>query len=188
MTHHGYPTHSRDVYRTYVGNGIAKLVERALPCHLRTPEYVETIRLEFVQYYQKHIYQYTEPYTGISLLLEHLDKKGVKIAVLSNKYQAGTEKLISHFFPNIIFSAVFGQRAGIPIKPAPDAVNEIISLSSVATEDVLYVGDSAVDMLTGKTANVDTVGVSWGFRSKEELENEHPMCVVDAPEQILSLV
>ena len=120
--------------------------------------------------------------------MKELTLRGVKIAVLSNKYQLGTEKLINHFFPEIPFVVIFGQRTDVPIKPSPVSVFQILDACGVDKKDVLYVGDSAVDMRTGYAAQVDTVGVTWGFRSKKELEDENPEYLVDAPKDILSLV
>lgn len=185
---HGYPEHPLDRYRLFVGNGMSKLVERALPPEVRTPEYVERIRGEFVPYYQEHIAESTRPYEGIPGLLEELAARGVAVAVASNKYDEGTRRLIAAFFPGVRFAAVLGQRAGVPTKPDPAIVNDILGAAGVAREETLYVGDSGTDMRTARNAGVESAGVTWGFRGREELEAEGADHIVDTPAAIAALV
>ena len=154
LTQFGYPTHSTDAYRFFVGNGINKLFERALPETDRTPENVLRIRSKFVPYYNIHNADLSRPYPGISELLKTLQQQGTQIAVASNKYQEATAKLIGQYFPAIRFTAVFGQRENVPTKPDPQVVNEIIQLAGVSKEEVVYIGDSGVDMQTGLNAGV----------------------------------
>lgn len=183
LPQHDYPT-----YCTFVGNGIMRLVERALPEELRTTEYVAAARRDFLDYYIEHIDQKTVPYGGITELLSALQARGIRLAVASNKFQAGTEKLIRAYFPEIDFEVVFGQRPDVPLKPDPAVVEEILTLTGVACEEVLYVGDSGVDMLTAHAAGVRSVGVTWGFRSREELVECAAEHIVEHAEEILSLV
>ena len=150
----GLPQHTYEEYCHFVGNGILRLVERALPEPLRTPELVESVRADFVRYYTAHIDIHTKPYPGIPELLAELTRRGIRVAVASNKFQAGTEKLIRLFFPEIPFAAVFGQRPGVPLKPDPAVVGEILARTGVSREQVLYVGDSGVDMETARAAGV----------------------------------
>ena len=110
----GLPTHSFEEYCSFVGNGIMRLVERALPEELRTPEYVAAARRDFVSYYIDHIDLYTQPYEGIIELVGELQRGGVKLAVASNKFQAGTDKLIKKFFPEVEFVMICGNREGVP--------------------------------------------------------------------------
>ena len=168
----GYPTHPVEAYYQFVGNGINKLFARALPAEHSTEEEVMRIRALFVPYYNEHNADCSRPYPGVVELLVALQKRGVKLAVASNKYHEATLKLVRHFFPDIRFASIYGQREGVPIKPAPDVVYDILRDTGVAPEQVLYVGDSGVDMLTASNAGVESVGVSWGFRSIEELR-EH---------------
>lgn len=184
----GLPQHSYEEYCLFVGNGIMRLVERALPEPLRTPENVALVRADFVKYYTEHIDIYTKPYDGIPELLAGLVARGVRIAVASNKFQAGTEKLIRLFFPGVPFVAVLGQREGVPLKPDPAVVNEILAQTGVAKEQVLYIGDSGIDMQTAAAAGVRSVGVTWGFRSREELAASGAGKIVDRPEEILKLL
>ena len=145
------------------------------------------MRRYFLEYYSVHNTDYTRPYDKVEELLSVLNSHGVKIAVASNKYQAGTQKLIQYFFPGIDFVSVLGQRDGIPVKPAPDIVYEILNKSGVEAEKALYVGDSDVDMFTAKAAGVESVGVTWGFRSREELIEAGACHLVDSPIEILRL-
>lgn len=180
----GYPIHEPDKYNFMVGNGINKLFERALPDGEKTEENVLRVRQEFVPYYDQHNADKSRPYPGVTELLETLQAAGMQLAVASNKYQAATEKLIAYYFPNIKFTAVFGQREGIPVKPDPIIVKEILQIAKVQEEETLYVGDSGVDMQTAINAGVTSCGVTWGFRPRTELESFHPDHIVDNAEEI----
>ena len=180
----GYPIHEPDKYNFMEGNGINKLFERALPDGEKTEENVLRVRQEFVPYYDQHNADKSRPYPGVTELLETLQTAGMQLAVASNKYQAATEKLIAHYFPNIKFTAVFGQREGIPVKPDPIIVKEILQIAKVQEEETLYVGDSGVDMQTAINAGVTSCGVTWGFRPRTELESFHPDHIVDNAEEI----
>lgn len=184
----GLPQHSYEEYCHFVGNGILRLVERALPEVLRTPENVALVRADFVRYYTEHIDTYTKPYDGIPDVVAALARRGVRMAVASNKFQAGTEKLVGLFFPEGCFSPVFGQRSDVPLKPDPAVVEEILAATGVARERVLYVGDSGVDMQTAAAAGLRSVGVTWGFRERAELEACNPWRIIDRPEELLALL
>ncbi|MFR9620009.1 MAG: HAD-IA family hydrolase [Rikenellaceae bacterium] len=188
LTKHDLPTYTIDEYRGFVGNGILRLVERAIPESKRTPEYVELLRKDFLKFYFENIDKKTKIYPGVELLLKHLVESGVEIAVASNKFQEGTRKLVANLFPRFRFSAVLGQRPNIPLKPNPQIVREILQITSYAPDTVLYVGDSGVDIQTAKASDVESVGVTWGFRSREELEECGADHIVDRAEDILKLV
>ncbi|WP_300762560.1 HAD family hydrolase [uncultured Bacteroides sp.] len=179
LEHYGLPTHKEDEYKFFVGNGINKLFERALPEDKRNEEYVMKIRSIFVPYYDAHNSDLSRPYQGINELLLDLQNAGIKIAVASNKYQAAAVKLVKEFFPDINFAEILGQRDGVPSKPDPTIVNEITEHTGISKKDTVYVGDSCVDMQTGKNADVTTVGVSWGFRPKAELKSYNPDFIAD---------
>ena len=181
LQYYGYPTHDTDAYRFFVGNGINKLFERALPESERNEENILKIRSQFVPYYDKHNADLSRPYPGMEELLLTLQKSGIKTAVASNKYQAATRKLISHYFPEINFVEVLGQ-------PDPSIVNDIIAIAGVAKEEVLYVGDSNVDMQTAHNAGVTAVGVAWGFRPRTELEALHPAHIIEKAEELIPLL
>lgn len=184
----GYPTHEPEEYNFMVGNGINKLFERALPEGEKTEENVLRVRREFIPYYDQHNADESRPYPGIPELLETLQTKGIQLAVASNKYQAATEKLIAHYFPNIRFIAVFGQRDGVNVKPDPAIVEDILRISGTPKKEVLYVGDSGVDMQTARNAGVTACGVTWGFRPLAELESFNPRYIIDVPQLISNLI
>ncbi len=184
----GYPIHAMDAYRFFVGNGIRKLFERALPEGHRTEAEILKIHSLFVPYYDAHNADKSLPYPGIPELLIELQNRNIRLAVASNKYQAATGKLIAHYFPEIRFAEVMGQREGIPTKPDPSIVYNILKIADAKQEETLYVGDSNVDMQTARNAAVTAVGVTWGFRPREELEACHPAHIVEKPEEILLLL
>ncbi len=185
LSQFGYPTHTTDEYRFFVGNGINKLFERALPEGEKSQQNVLKIRRSFIPYYNMHNADLSRPYPGIETLLDTLQRNGMQLAVASNKYQEATTKLIRQYFPSVRFTAVFGQREGVPSKPDPQVINEIIRLANVKKEETVYAGDSCVDMQTGKNAGVTTIGVSWGFRPRAELEAYSPDLIADRCEDIL---
>lgn len=184
----GYPIHDILSYRFRVGNGINKLFERALPEGAQTEINVLKVRKFFMEYYNLHCADETRPYPGIPQLLESLQTRGISMAVASNKYQEASSKLIRHYFADIPYVAVFGQREGVERKPNPAVIFEIMEIALVNAGDVLYVGDSGVDMETAFNAGVMACGVTWGFRPESELQKFHPAYVVDSPEAILSLL
>ena len=184
----GLPRHTYEEYCGFVGNGVMRLVERALPEELRTPETVAAVRADFVAYYTENIDRFTRPYEGIPELLRELVQRGIRLAVASNKFQIGTEKLVWIYFPSIRFDAVFGQRPGVPLKPDPQVVREILADTGAASGAVLYAGDSGIDMDTARAAGVRSVGVTWGFRDRAELYEHGADHVVDRPGEILDLL
>lgn len=185
METNGFPTHTLEVYRYYVGNGISKLIERALPEAYRNPDFIHKARKEFIAYYSEHLTDLSLPYEGIEEVLSELNRKGVMLGVASNKYHEGTCRIVSHYFPSVPFKAVFGQRDRIPVKPEPQIVREILSVTGSRAEECLYIGDSDVDMLTARRAGVLPIGASWGFRTAEELSDAGAFAVIDRPREIL---
>ncbi|WP_042368627.1 HAD family hydrolase [Bacteroides neonati] len=180
----GFPTHDTAAYPFMVGNGINKLFERALPEGEKTEDNIRRVRQAFVPHYDVHNADASSPYPGIPELLHTLQSQGIQLAVASNKYQAATEKLVAHYFPHITFTAVFGQREGINVKPDPTIVFDILRIANVSKDEVLYVGDSGVDMQTAINAGVTSCGVTWGFRPRAELEALQPDYIVDKAEEI----
>lgn len=183
----GYPTHEESAYHLMVGNGINKLLERALPDGERTEENILRMRKEFIPYYDMHNTDMSRPYPGIPQLLKYLQAQGVRLAVASNKYQAATVKLIDKYFPTLTFAAVLGQRDGVNVKPDPAIIHDIMQIAKVSKEDVLYVGDSGVDMQTALNAGVTACGVTWGFRPRAELEMYRPAHIVDIAAMIAEI-
>ena len=186
----GFPTHKIEDYPRLVGNGINKLIERALPEEHRNEATVLRLREHFVPFYDQHNCDLTRPYDGIPELLQTLKAAGHTLAVASNKYQAATEKIIAHFFPNT-FDVVLGEREGIPRKPDPQIVWDIIHrLSPLASNlsPVYYIGDSLVDAATARAANLPFVACTWGFCTKEQLLTVTPDHMVNHPHEILTLI
>lgn len=165
----GYPEHDEATYKTYVGNGIYKLIERSVPEDVRNEAHVLSVKAVFDEYYAKHSLDQTKPYDGILSLLKLLKEKGIACGVVTNKAHPYAVHLMELFFGNFI-DYTLGQREGVPTKPDPQSVLEMMAHFKALPEECLYIGDSNVDVQTAKAAKVDSVGVLWGFRSKEELE------------------
>jgi phosphoglycolate phosphatase len=170
MRSRNLPEHSDAEYRQMVGGGIKRLVERALPSHLASDSgYVEECVKQFRSYYVENIDRYTEPYEGMHELLTLLRKEGVAVAVASNKFQHGTERLVAKFFGDIDFVAIEGNREGAPLKPDPTILHNILSIAGVEPQRALMIGDSGIDIHTAHAAGIDVIAVAWGFRFAEEL-------------------
>ena len=186
----GFPTHKIEDYPRLVGNGINKLIERALPEEHRNEATVLRLREYFVPFYDQHNCDLTRPYDGIPELLQTLKAAGHTLTVASNKYQAATEKIVAHFFPNT-FDVVLGERVGVPRKPDPQIVWDILaSLPSTINHkpSTLYVGDSLVDAATAKAANLPFVACTWGFCTKEQLLTVTPDHMVNHPSEIINQI
>ncbi len=184
-----YPTHKIEDYPRLVGNGINKLIERALPAEHRNEETVMQLRAFFVPYYDEHNCDLTHPYDGIPELLEKLKQQGHALAVASNKYQSATEKIVAKLFPGI-FDVVLGERENVTRKPDPQIVYDIAAkLNYPATADnCLYIGDSLVDADTAKAAKLPFVACTWGFCTREQLMNAHAQYMADHPNEILTII
>lgn len=183
----GLPQHSLEAYRGMVGNGVRKLMERAMPEAMRADgQALDALLDSFLNYYIEHIDERSRPYPGIRELLQELQAAGVELAVASNKFQAGAEKLVGRMFPEIEFTAVLGGRPGVPLKPDPSIVAEIRSRAGVSLRETVMVGDSATDIATAAGAEVDCVAVSWGFRTREQL-GDAPR-IVDTAQELRSLL
>ncbi len=185
LSHAGFPTHPIEEYPRMVGNGISNLIRRALPETERTEETVLRVREFFVPYYDTHNCDYTRPYDGIHDVLKTLKEQGHLLAVASNKYQAATEKIVRHFFSGV-FDVVFGEREGIPRKPDPQIVRDIISkLSTLNTQlSTLYIGDSLVDRDTAENAKVPLIACSWGFVPRSQLIEANIPHIIDSPHEL----
>ena len=131
LQHFGFPIHPEKSFHGFVGDGINKLIERSLPIDNRDTVTIAKLRQYFVPYYNVHNKDFTVPYPGIVWLLERLSAAGVKLAIASNKYQQGTDELVKHYFPNITFDIVLGQREGIPVKPDPTIIEEILAFTKI---------------------------------------------------------
>ena len=180
-THH-MPERSIDEVRRFVGNGVKKLMERAIPDGLKNPLFEETFAT-FRQHYMQHNLDTTQPYPGIMQLLEQLKAEGKNIAVVSNKFYAATRELCRHFFGDLVPVAI-GEREDIRKKPAPDTVIEALRELGVDKEGAVYIGDSDVDIMTAKNSGMPCVSVLWGFRDKEFLLEHGATTLISQPEEM----
>ena len=185
MRSRNLPEHTDAEYRQMVGGGIRRLVERALPEELAKSEaYVDECVTQFRRYYVDNIDRHTMPYEGMCELLRDLQRAGVKLAVASNKFQHGTDRLVSKFFGNIDFVVVEGNREGAPLKPDPQIVTGILSRTGIAKGRAVMIGDSGIDIRTAQAAGIDAIGVAWGFRFAEELYEAGAERVVSQVEEL----
>ena len=183
---HGYNGHSLATYPFMVGNGVRKLIQRSCPD--ANEEMIDTLLADFKEYYDEHCTDYTTPYNGIPELLDELTQRGVKIAVASNKYQAATDKIVRHFFPDIPFVSIQGQIESRPVKPDPSIVFAILNQCPTPKAEIIYIGDSAVDIETARRACVTSVGVTWGFRTVSELRQAYADHIISTPNEIINLL
>jgi len=166
----GLPQHSLNEYRLMVGNGMRKLIERALPADKAADaQFVDNTLAAFLKYYAEHIDLYTKPYPGIPKLISSLFTDGFRLAVASNKIQDGAEKLIEKFFPGIDFVAVMGNSPKYPLKPDAALVEYIMQKAGTDRAHTIMVGDSGTDIQTARNAGIPVIAVSWGFRPRHEL-------------------
>ena len=185
MRSRNLPEHTNAEYRQMVGGGIKRLVERALPAELAENEaYVEECVAQFRRYYVDNIDRHTIPYEGIPELLHKLQRNGVKMAVASNKFQHGTDRLVAKFFGDIEFVAIEGNREGAPLKPNPEIIHNILRIADLEPCDAVMVGDSGIDIRTAIAAGIDSIGVSWGFRFADELYAAGATTVVTTTEEL----
>lgn len=189
LDHNGFHTHSVASYPYFVGNGVKRLIERALPEDARkNAQVVSNMLRDFKAYYNDHNTDRTVPYEGMPELLRTLQDNGVMLAVASNKYQQATEKIINHYFADINWVAVLGQQDDIPIKPDPSIIFMVLSQARISKQETLIVGDSGIDMETARRACVDSVGVSWGFRPVKELKEYHANVIINKPQDIITII
>lgn len=182
----GYPKRSIAEIRSFVGNGIRKLIERALPEGTAETE-ISRVHGIFAPYYKEHCNVKTRPYDGVPQMLLELRMAGVKTAVLSNKADFAVQPLVAQYFPNL-FDLALGERPGIPRKPAPDAVFEILDRLDVQKADAVYIGDSDVDLLTAQNAGIPCISVDWGFRSRQQLLAAGALKIASTPSELVGML
>jgi phosphoglycolate phosphatase len=182
---HGLPEHSIDDVRQFVGNGVRKLMERAVPDGANNPLFEEAFAT-FRQYYLEHSLDTTRPYEGIPETLAALKAHGCRLAVVSNKMMAATQALCSHFFLDTIEVAIGEHEAeGIHKKPAPDTVIAALKALGVGNEDAVYVGDSDVDIQTAHNSGLPCISVLWGFRDRDFLKQHGAETFISTPSDLL---
>lgn len=181
----GLPEYPADDYRYFVGNGVQVLIEKITAVR---PEYYDKVKELYENHYRTHCMDAAPPYPGILSLLDRIEKNKIKAAVLSNKPHEFTVKMIAASFPDYPFSCVYGNQPEIPRKPDPAGVLNILQRFALPKESVLYVGDTATDMLTAKNAGLTAAGVLWGFRGEEELRESGADFIVKETEALLKLL
>jgi phosphoglycolate phosphatase len=184
---HNLPVHELEDYKMMIGNGIEKLVERALPKEISKSEF-DNYLTEIKTVYKKNQIAKTKPYDGIIEMLKELEKNKISLNILSNKPIEFTIMVVKHFFSDIKFDNVLGARPNIPIKPNPHAVFEIIENLKLQKEDVLYVGDTGTDIQTANAAELNSVGVLWGFRGLEELMENEAEFIINKPQELNNII
>ena len=180
---HQMPERTIEEVRHFVGNGVKKLMERAIPGGLEHPEFEETYQ-DFRQHYMVHNLDNTRPYPGVMDLLKNLHEHGKKLAVVSNKFYDATRELCQHFFSDYV-SVAIGEREDIHRKPAPDTVMEALRQLGVDKTDAVYIGDSDVDIATARNSGMPCISVLWGFRDKEFLLKHGAITFVSSPQELM---
>ena len=183
LLQHGMAQRTIDEVRMFVGNGVKKLMERAIPDGLANPQFDEVYQC-FRQHYLKHGLDHTALYPGVLPMLAELKRRNKKIAVVSNKFYRATEELCKHFFDKYVEVAI-GEREGIKKKPAPDTVLEALAQLGVTGDNAVYIGDSDVDIATANNCQLPCISVLWGFRDKDFLLRSGATTLISTPEELL---
>ncbi|MGD9948230.1 MAG: HAD family hydrolase [Desulfobulbus sp.] len=178
------PVHPADAYRYFVGDGIATLVERILPATHRQPESIAATVADFQREYAENWHDRTAPYNGVPEMLEQLVASGLRLAILSNKPDDFTQLCVKKLLAQWPFEPIFGQRPGIPKKPDPAAALEVAELLGCLPQEILYVGDTSIDMRTARSAGMEPVGVLWGFRGADELREAGAAWLISHPREL----
>lgn len=180
-----YPPHSTEEIKSFVGNGVAKLIERAIPNGRKNPDFDKCLNI-FKKHYSQNMYNKTRPYDNIINLLTELKNKNYKLAVVSNKFDSAVKELCEKYFPDLIDIAIGENEAmGIKKKPAPDTVLQVLDILKIDSLQAIYVGDSDVDIMTAKNSNMRCISVTWGFRDREFLIKNNAEIIIDKPKEII---
>lgn len=182
----GYPQRSLDEVRQSVGNGVAKLIERAIPDGKNNPDFEDCLKI-FKENYAKNMYNKTAPYEGIIDMLKALRAGNIKTAVVSNKFDLAVKELCKKYFEGLIDTAI-GESENVRKKPAPDSVFKAMDILKSPREKCIYAGDSDVDIHTAKNAGIECISVTWGFRGKDFLIKNGGTIFVDSPQEILEIL
>lgn len=184
----GMPAHDTDRYKTFVGSGIKNLIKRSLLDKACDDVLVQKVYDSFNDIYHRNCLVKTKPYLGINEMLLNLKNKGVKLCVLSNKADEFSKMITNSLFDNGTFDLVWGKKAQFPIKPDPTALLAILTQFGVDRDRCLYIGDSDVDCITAKNAQVDFCGAEWGFRGRQELISAGAKLIAQTPDDIVRAV
>lgn len=185
----GFGPFTEQQYKYFVGDGAANLVRRALAAGGDEEGiHFEEAFARYKEIFRENCMYQVVPYDGIRELLAALKEKGVKIAVLSNKPHAETVNVIETLFGKNYFDVIQGQKENVAIKPSPEGVFQILEQLGLTVEEVLYLGDTSTDMKTGKSAGAFTLGALWGFRERQELEENHADAIIAHPREVLKFL
>ncbi len=184
----GYPERTPDEIREFVGNGVSKLIERAIAGGLDNPDFEKCLEV-FKKNYSENMYNKTAPYEGILLLLKNLRDLGCRIAVVSNKFDDAVKELCDKYFNGLVdIAAGEDEIHGIKKKPAPDTVNKVLELFCVSYNAAVYVGDSDVDIMTAKNSKIPCISVTWGFRDEKFLKEHGADLIIHQPHQLIDVL
>ena len=184
----GYPTHTVEAYKYFVGNGAKKLCERALPKGKRNEAEIKRLLARFGEYYSEHCFDHTAPYEGMPETVKRLTEAGVICAVASNKPDDFSPVVVEKLYGRGLFTIVRGKREGVPTKPAPDIVYGICRELDVPLEETVFIGDSCVDVQTAVNAGLPCNGCDWGFRGESELRAAGCKVIAYKPEELYGLI
>ena len=186
---YGFPQFEVDLYRYKVGNGSRKLIERALPEEqAKDASFVDEALSKYKACYEKNLLNKTRPYAGILTMLHRLQEMDVPMAVCTNKHQGAAEQIVDKLFPAKMFREVIGDQPGLPRKPDPTKMLNLAKNMRITPEEVAYFGDSSVDMDTANNAKAIAIGVTWGFRTREELEEHQAKYILEMPADLFTKV
>lgn len=186
LSNHGCKQKTLEETKMLLGNGIERLVQDSIENGKDNPEYSQIFKT-FKMYYTAHINDNTAPYDGIIPLLKKLKANHIKTGIVSNKFDEGVKTLATHYFKDLI-DAAQGTTEKIQKKPSPDAVFALIKRLNAENEKNIYIGDSEIDIMTAKNANLPCISVSWGFRTKEELMKSGAKIIIDSPQKLLNFL
>lgn len=181
-----YPERTLEEVRQFVGNGVQKLIERAIPKGIENKDFAECLAV-FKTHYAQNMYNKTAPYQGIEEMLAKLKQSGIKTAVVSNKFDLAVKELCKKYFGNLIEIAI-GESDNVRKKPAPDSVLRAIKELNSKKESCIYSGDSDVDVQTAKNTGISCIGVTWGFRDRTLLEREGAKYIIDKPLELIDII
>lgn len=183
-----YPKKTIDEICQFVGNGVAKLIERAIPDGIENPNFEKCLAV-FKNHYSKNMYNKTAPYNRIIEMLTTLKQKGYMTAVVSNKFDKAVKELCNKYFSGLIdFAAGENEACGIRKKPAPDTVLKVLEKFNLKNKDAIYIGDSDVDIMTAKNSKMPCISVTWGFRNREFLIKHGAEIIIDSPDEIINII
>ena len=185
LLHFNFPQKTTEQVRQYVGNGVSKLIERAIPDGKNNPNFENCIET-FKKHYKENMLNKTKPYEGILSVLEQIKKHGIKMAVVSNKFDDAVKELCNKYFAELIdFCAGENEQSGIRKKPAPDTVLKVLKQFNLSPKQVIYAGDSEVDIQTAQNSGIECISVLWGFKNKEFLLDNEAKILISKPDEIL---